>query len=375
VCTPTRAALMTGRYQQRVLLERPLSSSGASAETGLRPTGRSLPQLLKNAGYATALLGKWHLGMRPEFRPRSHGFDQFWGFLTGYVDWYQHVAGNGEADLWDNETPTRHDGYLHHEVTERAIRFIDEHAAAPFFVEVAYGAPHWPWQSPRRPSTADRRGDSMFQRPSDAGAPARHAYVEIMEDFDTEIGRLLDAVAARGLERQTLVVFVSDNGGEWLSRNDPFFSRKDTVWEGGIRVPALLRWPGVLPAGVSSPQVGITMDLTATLLAAAGVSPQPDWRLEGRDLLPILAGREGTAERTLYWRVVRPDARQKAVRRGNLKYVQDAGLEYLFDVHVDPAERVDLASRQPDRLRSLRALVEAWEADVDAEARLAVERQ
>lgn len=210
-----------------------------------------------------------------------------------------------------------------------------------------------------------------MQRPSDLDAPSRQDYVAIMEDFDTEIGKLLDALAARGLDQRTLVVFVSDNGGEWLSRNDPFFSRKDTVWEGGIRVPALWRWPGVLPAGVTSSQVGITMDLTATFLAAAGVGPRPEWRLEGRDLIPLLSGRQAASSRTLFWRVVRADTRQKAVRDGALKYVQDGGLEYLFDVTVDPAERVNLTATRPRDVQRLRALVDAWEKDVDGEARAA----
>lgn len=371
VCTPTRAALITGRYQQRVVLERPLNAADHKAGVGLTPTGRSLPQLLKNAGYATGLVGKWHLGAKPPLLPRRHGFDTFWGYLAGAVDWYHHVNGEGDADLWDNETPTTHEGYLHHEVTRRAIGFVEQHAARPFFLEVAYGAPHWPFQSPKVRSLAARRNNSLMQRPSDADAPSRADYVAIMEDLDTEVGKLLDVLAARGLERRTLVVFVSDNGGEWLSRNDPLFSRKDTVWEGGIRVPALWRWPGMIPAGGTSSQVGITMDLTATFLAAAGVTAAADWRLEGRDLLPILTNRQATAPRTLYWRVVRGDTRQKAVREGDLKYVQDGGLEYLFNVATDPAERVNLTATRPRDAQRLRALSEIWEKDVDNEAKVA----
>lgn len=371
VCTPTRAALITGRYQQRVVLERPLSGADQTKGSGLAPTGRSLPQLLKNAGYATGLIGKWHLGAKAPLLPRSHGFDTFWGYLSGAVDWYHHVNGDGEADLWDNETPATHDGYLHHEVTRRAVGFVDANAARPFFLEVAYGAPHWPFQSPTVRSLAARRNNSLMQRPSDTDAPTRADYAAIMEDLDTQVGVLLDALVARGLDRRTLVVFVSDNGGEWLSRNDPLFSRKDAVWEGGIRVPALWRWPGVLPAGVTSAQAGITMDLTATFLAAAGVVPSSDWRLEGRDLLPVLAKGQAVVPRTLYWRVVRGDTRQKAVRDGALKYVQDGGLEYLFDVAVDPAERVNLTATRPRDTQRLRTLVDAWEKDVDGEARAA----
>jgi arylsulfatase A-like enzyme len=207
----------------------------------------------------------------------------------------------------------------------------------------------------------------MMQHPSDDNAPTRAEYVAIMEDFDREIGEVLDAVKAQGLEQNTLVIFTSDNGGEWLSRNDPFFHRKDTVWEGGIRVPAIIRWPGVVRADAVTAQVGITMDLTATFLALAGVN-RPDLKLEGIDLMPSLARGERT-ERTLYWRVVRPDVKQRAVRQGDFKFVEDGGLRLLFNVRTDPGERGDLAARDPARVKAMRALVTAWEKDVDDEAK------
>ncbi len=363
VCTPTRAALITGRYHQRTPLDRPLASVGPHLETGLPVTDTSLPRVMKEAGYRTSLIGKWHLGFKPEFGPRAHGFDYFWGFLSGYLDWYTHVAGSGEPDLWENETPSTHQGYFHHEVTRRVIRELDQpRGDAPFFVEAAYGAPHWPFQSPTAASVAARRNNSMYQDPSDAGAPTRVVYVEILEDLDAEVGKLLDALKTRGLEQNTVVVFTSDNGGEWLSRNDPFFHRKDTVWEGGIRVPAILRWPGVLPAGVVSSQVGISMDLSASFVAMAGAS-RPGLRYEGIDLVSALA--KGTiVDRTLFWRVLRPGASQRAMRQGDWKYVEDGGLRFLFDVRSDPGERHDLAGRDPARVAAMRAAVAAWEKDV-----------
>jgi arylsulfatase A-like enzyme len=367
VCTPTRAGLITGRYQQRVMLERPLSTTGTDLEVSLPVTGRSLPKLLSEAGYATGLVGKWHLGYKPEAGPRAHGFGSFWGYLSGYIDWYAHVRGDGQPDLWENETPTAHDGYFHHETTRRAIRFIEQNKGRPFFLDLSYGAPHWPFQSPTTRSVAVRRDNSMMQHPSDDNAPTRAEYVAIMEDFDREIGEVLDAVKAQGLEQNTLVIFNSDNGGEWLSRNDPFFHRKDTVWEGGIRVPAIIRWPGVVRADAVTAQVGITMDLTATFLALAGVN-RPDLKLEGIDLMPSLARGERT-ERTLYWRVVRPDVKQRAVRQGDFKFVEDGGLRLLFNVRTDPGERGDLAARDPARVKAMRALVTAWEKDVDDEAK------
>jgi arylsulfatase A-like enzyme len=268
--------------------------------------------------------------------------------------------------LWENESPATHTGYFHHETTRRAIRFIEQHRGEPFFLDLSYGAPHWPFQSPSMPSVAKRENNSMMQHPSDENAPTLADYVAIVEDFDREIGRVLDAVKAQGLEQNTIVVFTSDNGGEWLSRNDPFFNRKDTVWEGGIRVPAIVRWPGVVPADAVASQVGITMDLTATFLAIAGVS-RPDLKLEGIDLMPVLT-KNASVERTLYWRVVRPDARQRAVRRGDYKFIEDGGLRFLYNVRTDPGERHDLAARDPSRVQAMRALVSEWEKDVDTEA-------
>jgi len=368
VCTPTRAALITGRYQQRVLLERPLdTNAGAGLEQGLPVTGRSLPQLLKHAGYATALIGKWHLGFKPEYHPNRHGFDYFWGYLAGYIDWYTHVRGDGAADLWENDRAVTLDGYFEHEVTSRAVRFITDHGRDPFFLEVAYGWPHWPFQSPHHPSVAVRRNNSMFQQPADPDPPSRKDYVDIVEDADEGVGRILDAIDRQQLAPNTLVIFISDNGGEWLSRNAPYFHRKDTLWEGGIRVPAILRWPGVLPPATTSNQVAMTMDLTATILEAAGADVR-NAKLEGIDLLPLLAGRTARVERTLFWRIAMKDRQQRAVRSGNWKLLLDGGLQMLFDVVQDPGERDDRAAAHPDIVAKLKPLIEAWERDVDAES-------
>jgi arylsulfatase A-like enzyme len=373
VCTPTRAALMTGRYQQRVLLERPLTNNAAEASTGLDiglpATGRSLPQLLKNAGYATGLIGKWHLGYKPEYRPARHGFDYFFGYLAGYIDWYTHVRGDGEPDLWENDRPVAVAGYLETEVTRRAIGFINDHARGPFFLEVALGSPHWPFQSPYHPSEAIRRNNSMVQQPADPTPtpPTRADYASIVEEADANIGRILAALEKSGAARNTVVVFISDNGGEWLSRNAPFFHRKDTLWEGGVRVPGILRWPGQLPAGKVSSQVAITMDLTRTILGAAGANVQGA-RLEGVDLLPLLKGTAPAIDRTLFWRAVYPGRQQRSVRSGRWKMLLDGSSQLLFDITRDPGERNDLAAKHPDVVSKLKTQIEAWEKDVDTEA-------
>jgi arylsulfatase A-like enzyme len=358
-CTPTRASLITGRYQQRVALEEALPSEGAR-DRGLLPTGRSLPQLLKNNKYATGLIGKWHLGWKPEFGPNEHGFDYFFGFKSGAIDFYTHESADGSHDLFENRTPVHPDGYMTDLITDHAVRFIEQHASEPFFLDVSYNAAHWPFQVPDRPSKAPR---VAYQGPLDSTAPTRQDYAAMLERADAGVGQILQKLAALGLEQNTLVIFTNDNGGEWLSRNAPLFNRKATLWEGGIRVASIFRWPARLPAGKVSDQVGIFMDLTASILAATNTPVPADARLEGINLLPILEGRSPQVERTLFWRT----PTQKAVRKGDWKLLANGPLLFLFNLRDDIGERTDLASQRIDLIRQLRPLIAAWEGDVDGE--------
>jgi arylsulfatase A len=363
-CTPTRTGLISGRYQQRFALERPLgSATSADAELGLPATGRSLPQLLKNHGYATALIGKWHLGYKPEFSPNAHGFDYFFGFKSGFTDYYHHVGGDGRPDLFENDRPVEVPGYMTDLITERAVTFIDQNRQRPFFIDVAYNAGHWPYQRPGAPSKA--RDDGRHLTAFDEATSTRADYVAMLEHADLGVGRILQTLDRLGLRQNTLVIFTNDNGGEWLSRNTPLFHHKGSVWEGGIRVPAIIRWPGRIPAGQVSRQVGITMDLTASILAAAGIPAASDARLEGIDLLPVLEGRAPEVERTLFWRVTG----QQAVRSGDWKLLMDGGRAMLFNLRTDIAEHDNLIGQRSDIARRLRPLLAAWQADVDGEAK------
>jgi arylsulfatase A-like enzyme len=323
---------------------------------------------LKNAGYATGLIGKWHLGADAAAGPNRHGFDEFWGFRRAAVDYYtHHVATVLPAkldppihDLYHNEEPTTSSEYLTDEITRRAEAFIEQRAGGPFFLEVAYNATHWPYQRPDLPE-----GNREWDHYRETGT--REDYIAMLERADQGVGRILDALDRLTLSQNTLVIFTSDNGGEWLSRNAPLFHRKGTLWEGGIRVPLLVRWPGRLAAGTTSSQVGITMDLTASIVAAAGASPPDGYRPEGIDLFGLL--QKGTAvDRTLFWRLPAPPVTQRAVRRGNWKYIDDRGQYLLFDLEADPGERHDVAQQHADLVRELRSLVAKWEADVDAES-------
>jgi arylsulfatase A-like enzyme len=364
LCSPTRAGLISGRYQHRYAI---LSALGGGPDTeGLVVTGNSLPQLLKDSGYATALVGKWHLGAIPGHSPNAHGFDYFFGFKAGYVDYYEHDRGPMQMDLWENDAPVEVEGYMTDLITDRSIEYIEESAATgePFFIDVAYNAPHWPYQVPDSPSVS--RNNAQHLQPSSDDTNTRADYLAMIARVDEGVGEILATLDRLGIADNTLVIFTNDNGGEWLARNDPLFHRKWTVWEGGIRVPTLIRWPGRIPAGQVSDQVGITMDLTATILAAAGARLPDD--LEGIDLLPVLSGQAPEVERTLFWRTTVGGQNQRAVRSGDWKLVVDGNATFVFNLRTDPGERNDMARTRQEVAQRLRPVLDAWSDDVDAEA-------
>ena len=377
VCSPTRAALISGRYQQRVGIEWALSST-ADKDRSLPPSATSLPALLKKNGYATALVGKWHLGFNPQIGPNAHGFDQFFGFLAGATDYYTHRNGDGTPDLYENTTPVETPAYLTDEISRRAAAFIDRHSSAPagpFFLEVAYNAVHWPFQPPDLPASDPRRtsvprpheaGDRrLIQMADDTPAATRADYVKILENADQGVGRILAALDRNGIAANTLVIFTNDNGGEWLSRNAPLYHRKGTLWEGGIRVPLILRWPGRLPANRTSGQVAITMDVTRSILAATGTALPAGYLPDGVDILPMISGQSAVSDRLLFWRIVRTERQQKAVRSGHWKMLVDGGQYLLFDLRDDPGERHDLAALHTDLIVKMKAQLAEWEKDVD----------
>jgi arylsulfatase A-like enzyme len=372
-CSPTRAGLISGRYQQRYGIESPLPSPGVpGSDLGLPPLPHSLPLLLKENGYATALIGKWHLGYTREFSPRAHGFDLFFGHKSAAIDYYTHSTvrpGEGaqfadaQPDLWEGDALTQQDGYMTDLITRRSVEFINRNAARPFFIDVAFNAPHSPFQRP----------DDPEHTPAPGGA-TRADYAAMMERVDRGVGEILQTLRTLGLEQNTIVIFTNDNGGVGLSHSAPLFHRKFSAWEGGIRVPALFRWAGRIPAGTVSAQVGITMDLTASILAATATAVPPDARLEGIDLFPILQRQAPEVERTLFWRTGGPgpaNMNQKAVRSGDWKLIVDGAVTrtFLFNVRADPGERQDWFGRRQDVARRLQQRLADWERDIDAEAK------
>jgi arylsulfatase A-like enzyme len=356
ICTPSRVALLTGRYQQRAGIERNSLKSDATP-VGLGRSEVTLARLLRDRGYATAAVGKWHLGFGPESSAVAHGFDSFFGFLDWSIDYYSHRTISGEPGLFEDAAPVERAGYTTDLFTDTAIRFIGAHASRePFFLYLSYNAALPPMQRPGRPQDVRQRETWH--------ASTREDYVQVVEALDAGVGRVLAALEEAGAARNTIVVFTYDHGGANLSSKRPLFHGFGTLWEGGIRVPCLIRWPERLPRGAVSSQPAILMDVTASVLATAGSSPAPDRPLDGIDLFAILAGKAPPRERTFFWRMDSPVRKQKAIRRGHWKYVRDGNADLLFDVVGDPGERDDVIYKHPEVVTRLRAALAEWEAQM-----------
>ena len=353
VCTPTRVGLMTGRYPARVRvgLYEPLTIQ----DFGLEPEPPTLPRLLRDAGYRTAHVGKWHLGTRTEFNPLRHGFDEFFGFRGAAIDYVTHANIEFEQHDWyEGEERVVLEGYATDLLTARAVDVIGR-AGEPFFLNLQYNAPHWPWQAPGDPEFPDSLG---WMR-----GGSNETFAGMMRSLDDGVGGVLDALRRRGLDENTLVVFTSDNGGERYSRMGPFRHGKMTVWEGGIRVAALARWPAAIAAGTRCDQVCSTLDWTATFLAAADAQPHPSAPLDGIDIMPQLTGTAAPVARELFWRV-HQRRQQKAVRSGDWKYIVDEQGEHLFHLADDPGESRDRLADSPEQRALLATTLTAWEANM-----------
>jgi N-acetylgalactosamine-6-sulfatase len=366
-CTPSRVALLTGRHPQRVGgLECAIGVGNVGRydeavwlrsrdELGLPAGEATIAQRLSGAGYDTAIFGKWHLGYDLDrFGPRVHGFDEAFVALGGAFDYVTHREPDGTRHVWHNDKPFEGEGYFTDLVADRAIAWIASRDR-PFFAYVPFTAPHNPYQAP---------GDGPEPLPWTKKGP--DTYRRMVEHLDRRVGDILAAVDRLPSARNTLVIFLSDNGAVSPGSNGALRGAKSQPWEGGIRVPCLVRWPAVIPGGRVTDQVAGNIDLTATLLAAAGAPSDPARPLDGVDLRGVLAGTSPGHERILHFRYKRGERRHFAVVDNDRKLVINEGRTWLFDLAADPGEQRDLAAANPAEVARLRASLEAWEADVRA---------
>jgi len=363
VCTPTRVGFHTGRYPARlpVGLEEPIHERSAIGDrvrtVGIPRTNPTVSSLIKAAGYDTALIGKWHLGYWPDFGPLHYGFDEFFGNMSGAVDHFTHKDMTANLDLYEGEVPVERIGYMTDLLTDRAVDYLKRPHKKPFYVSLHYTAPHWPWEGPN---------DRAFSQSIDYSSAGFRAggslkiYAEMMQSLDSGIGRVLATLKETGLEKNTLVIFTSDNGGERFSYNWPFRGQKMELYEGGIRVPAIARWPGVTRAGSVSSQPVITMDWTATMIAAAGSQPDSNFPLDGEDLSPVLAGKRPLYDRKFFWRT----KMQGAMLSGKWKYIRDQKGDYLYDLSVDEREQAEFAPKHPELVSNARRAFNTWQSEM-----------
>ncbi len=366
VCSPTRFALMTGRYQYRLrgAAEEPINSkSRDSATLGLPPAHPTLPSLLRSSGYRTALIGKWHMGYPPSFGPLQSGYEEFFGPMAGGVDYFTHCNFTGAHDLWRSHEGVEQEhaeaGYLTDLISEHAVDYVqrmapDAKAGKPFFLSLHYTAPHWPWETRDDAALAQEISSNIIH----LQGGNIHTYQRMIHHMDEGIGKLMTALQTHGLTDNTLVVFTSDNGGERFSDNWPLVGGKMDLTEGGIRVPWIAHWPAVIAPGNRSEQHCMTMDWSATMLDVAGVAADPAYPLDGISLLPVLQDASQKFARPLHWRM--KHRHQRALRDGDWKYLRVDDNEYLFNLPADERERANLGPQQPKRLAAMRQAWEEW---------------
>ncbi|MFZ2738282.1 MAG: sulfatase-like hydrolase/transferase [Burkholderiaceae bacterium] len=366
VCSPTRFAMITMRYQYRLRggMEEPINSrSKGNPVLGLPPEIPTLPSLLRKSGYATGLIGKWHLGYPPTFGPLHSGYDEFYGIMAGGVDYFSHCSGKGDHDLYIGDEEHHENGYLTDLLSKRAVDYVHRQAASarkgrPFFLSLHYTAPHWPWETRDDAHLTDEVKDNLFH----LHGGNVETYRRMIHHMDEGIGQLVEALRHENLLEDTLIVFTSDNGGERFSDNWPLVGGKMDLTEGGIRVPWIAHWPKVIPANIVSEQQCMTMDWSATLLDIGGGKANPNYPLDGVSLRAILSKPNLMFERPLFWRM--NHRQQRAMRKGQWKYLKVDENEYLFNLEKDARERANLASHLPNLMDDLRQQWLQWSATI-----------
>lgn len=357
VCSPTRAGLLTGRYQQRTGITGVVvaDSTDGRHQHGLQDAEITLPELLKRAGYKTALIGKWHLGYYPKYNPTQHGFDHFTGFVSGNIDYFSHIDQVGAYDWWHGGERVNEPGYTTKLITKHAVSAIRSNLESPFFLYIAHEAPHYPYQSPD--DKPERTIDGEFDVYS-ADGNVRRTYKDMVEELDASVGEVLRVLTETGLAERTLVLFFSDNGANEEGSNAPLRGHKNTEWEGGHRVPLIAWSPGNIRPGRVSNQLAITLDLMPTVLDLAQVSVDSQHRLDGISLLSLLFSDIELGKRKLFWNGV-------AMRDGVRKLILSEDRAMLFDLDSDIEERNDISALWPEEVDRMMSELSAWRHDVE----------
>lgn len=365
VCSPTRAALMTGRYPQRAGIPGVIVAAleGKTHNDGIQDAEWTLAEALREKGYATGLMGKWHLGYQRPFNPTRHGFDQFRGYISGNVDYFSHIDQAGVEDWWHDEKLEAEEGYSTHLITQHAVDFIVKNKNRPFFLYVAHEAPHYPFQGPHdKPlRTVGQPGEIQGAR-----TDKKAAYKEMVEALDEGVGEIVSKLEELKLHENTLVWFMSDNGAARQGSNKPLRGYKGGVWEGGHRVPAIASWPSVIPSSTETSLLTMTCDVMPTLLSIADVGWDGHQPLDGTNLTPWLTdpsrAAEALSKRALFWNGT-------AMRQGPWKLIQTKGTPapryQLFNLKQDLSETQDLATQYPKRVDSMRRALSHWKTDME----------
>ena len=349
VCAPTRAGLMTGRYQQRFGFY-----TAPDSRIGMPLKEITVADLLKKEGYATAVIGKWHLGIEPEYHPMKRGFDEFYGFLGhGAHDYFKLGITDEYTSIYRNEKPINDTGYLTNNLAREAVSFIERHKNQPFFLYLPFNAVHWPLQALQKHIDRFNTGD-----------PNRDIYLAMLVCMDEAIGRVFGALKRTGADDNTLIFFFSDNGGarKNLANNGALRDYKHSVYEGGIRVPFIVRWPQKLLKPKVCDEPVISLDVMPTICAAVGVKLPDDRVYDGKNMLPVLRGQsKKPLHEALFWY---DGTDQWAVRAGKWKLLSQKGSLELYDLSADISEKNDLSKENPHIVKRLQQTYAAWKGQL-----------